>query len=263
MEKSGNCVRVNRDSLRKMLHFDKWSGVNEGKTKQAERVLIKTFLQQGLNVIVDDTNLNPGVLQGWEDLAEEVGAKIEYVKMDTCLNICLLRDSLREEMVGSYVICGMAMQYDLMPVFEKGIVICDIDGTLADIKHRLHFVQEGRRDWNGFFGEIGGDTVREDVKNMLEKRLGEGYDIFFVSGRPEEYRLQTEKFLSENFSDYISLFMRGRGDRRPDTEVKQEIYDRYFKKYSVVEVIDDRPRVIEMWRSNGLNVIDVGNGVDF
>ena len=28
-------------------------------------------------------------------------------------------------------------------------------------------------------------------------------------------------------------------------------------------VIDDRPSVIRMWKENGLNVIDVGNGEEF
>ncbi len=58
--------------------------------------------------------------------------------------------------------------------------------------------------------------------------------------------------------------MRRSGDKRPDTEVKQQIYDTYFKdKYNIAYVIDDRPSVIQMWRSNGLEVIDVGEGVDF
>lgn len=57
--------------------------------------------------------------------------------------------------------------------------------------------------------------------------------------------------------------MRRAKDSRPDTEVKQDILDQYFKKELIDVVIDDRPSVIRMWRSNGLEVLDVGKGEEF
>jgi len=57
--------------------------------------------------------------------------------------------------------------------------------------------------------------------------------------------------------------MRKKGDFRKDIIVKQEILDKYIKKENLKIVVDDRPSVIMMWKSNGLNVIDVGNNKYF
>ena len=57
--------------------------------------------------------------------------------------------------------------------------------------------------------------------------------------------------------------MRASGDYRPDYIVKQEILDANFDKGDVELVIEDRPSVIRMWKSNGLKVEDVGAGQEF
>ena len=57
--------------------------------------------------------------------------------------------------------------------------------------------------------------------------------------------------------------MRRAGDFRPDDIVKQEILDRRLRKEDIKLVVEDRPRVIGMWRRNGLEVEDVGDGVEF
>ena len=43
-----------------------------------------------------------------------------------------------------------------------------------------------------------------------------------------------------------------------DSIVKQEIYDNFIKPfYDVILVVDDRESVVQMWRNNGLHVIQV------
>ncbi len=270
LKTDGNTVRLNRDSLRKMLHAGKWSGKNEGLTKEASRSLARYFLATEVNVIIDDTNLNEGTVQSWKDLAKELDAKIEYVKMDTPLDQCILRDVLREDSVGRDVIMGMAMQNGLYPKPEKGVVICDLDGTLCNIDHRVHFVKdlpEGqKKDWKGFFAGIPDDTVNTHVLDMVMDYEGKGHEIFFVSGRSEDHREATENWLEKTFKGYTphkALFMRRAGDHREDTEVKSQIFDTYFKNMPVHLIIDDRPSVIRMWREKGLEVVDVGNGEEF
>ena len=57
------------------------------------------------------------------------------------------------------------------------------------------------------------------------------------------------------------LYMRADGDYRPDSLVKQELLDKIKKEgYNPTVAFDDRPRVIEMWRKNGIFVFDVNNG---
>lgn len=273
-KKSGNAVRINKDLIRTMLHFDKFTGKNEADTRFAARRLADDFLLDGKTVIIDDTNLNPGTLQSWKDLAKTRGAHIHYEHMKTPVEECIARDRKRiengERGVGDHVIYGMAMQYGLYPKPEKPIVICDLDGTLCDISHRLPLVRnlpEGqKKDWKGFFDGLVNDTMRQEVADMLESYISKGHPIFFVSGRPDNYRAWTEDWLRRNFTipPHTALFMRPAGDKRPDTDVKKEIYERYFKgKYPIEVVIDDRPSVIRMWEEEGLKVVDVGSGVEF
>lgn len=265
----GNTVRINKDLLRTMLHFDKFTGVNESMTRSAARTIARMFLADGKNVVIDDTNLNPGTVQSWVDLAKEMEAKIQYERMNTPIEECSARDLVRKKSVGRHVIIQMALQYlDYMK--GQKVVICDLDGTLCDITHRLHFVRnlsEGqKKDWGAFFRAIPQDAVRADVLDKLLKYEAEGNKIILVSARPDNYREQTEAWLEYAFKGYNLahvLIMRNAGDRRDDTIVKAELYDKYLKDLSITKVIDDRPAVIRMWREKGLDVDDVGQGVEF
>lgn len=267
MEDSGNLVRINKDLLRTMLHFDKFSGKNESLTRLAAFVVTECFLTAGKSVIIDDTNLNPKTLQNWVDLAKHHEAKIEYQDIETPVEECIARDASREKHVGKTVIQKMALQYKDYLKGEK-VVVCDLDGTLCDIKHRLHFVKGvEKKDWKGFFENIPGDFVRPEVYHDLLEVLLSGekpYKLILVSARPEDHRKATEKWLEDNFSyEYTALIMREAHDSRPDTEVKSDIYDKYLRKLDIVKIFDDRPSVIRMWREKGLEVEDVGGGVEF
>lgn len=260
---SGNTVRINKDLLRKMLHFDKFTWQNEQITREMSRSLAQILLGTDRNVIIDDTNLNPGTLQSWKDLGKGVNAKIEVINVDTPWQECVLRDAKRENSVGASVIKNMALQYGM---FDGGkYVLCDIDGTIADCRHRQHHVRDGKRDWKSFFADMDKDTVKGDVRKILIDLYNQMYTIIFVSARPEEYRETTLKWLEENnLSFAFTLLMRANGDTREDSIVKKEILDRYFPdKSKIHKVLDDRPQVIRMWRENGLDVLDCGDGVEF
>lgn len=263
----GNTVRVNKDLLREMLHFNHWSGKNEQKTSSAAIGLVTYLLTiQKCNVIVDDTNLNPKTLDAWVALGNTLGAKIEIVDLtDVSILTCITRDTEREyrkdRFVGRSVIVNMARQWGLYS-FDKPDVICDIDGTLAEISHRLHYVKGEKKDWKGFYSEMSKDKLRTDVYDVVEKYAVDN-TIVLVSGRPEDYRTETERWLAKHFIDYETLIMRPKGDSRDDTIIKKEILDKYFKRDNIRIAIDDRPRVIRMWEANGIPVMDVGSGVEF
>lgn len=261
----GNWIRVNRDLLRTMLHFDKWSGKNEGITGGTETLIAGHLLSEGYNIVVDDCNLNPKNKVMWQELAKEAGSSFEHIHIDTDWQTCVLRDNDREKFVGNNVIKNMALQYGLLPTVTKGWILCDLDGTLADVEHRRHHVQKEPKDWKSFFDEMGKDPVRMEVSSMVIDYYNKGHGIIYVSARPEKYRQQTLNWLSYNGLGFgFTLIMRRDDDTRPDTEVKQNILDTYFPdKSQIFKVIDDRPSVIRMWKENGLDVIDVGKGEEF
>lgn len=266
VKEHGNAFRVGRDQLRTMLHFGDWSGKKEAITKTVQTAVAKSLLDQGKVPIIDDTNIQPSRIAEWKRFAKEFNAEIEWVRMETPLEECIKRDMHREKPVGRSVIVAMAMQAGIYPEPKKGIVICDLDGTLCNIEHRLHFVKQEPKDWEAFFAGIPNDGVNVPVLDTVMDYEGKGYEIFFVSGRPDDHREATEGWLDRTFKGYEphkALLMRRKGDRRPDTEVKAEIFETYFAKYPVQLVIDDRPSVIRMWKEKGLHVMEVGSGEEF
>jgi len=265
LQDNGNWVRVNKDLLREMLHFNKWTGNNEKLTMKAEKELAKFFLKQNINVMVDDTNLGESHKDIWKNIATETKAVFGILEKGTSVEECIERE-LERKKVGTHVIYKMALQYSKLEKPELGFVICDIDGTVANCEHRLHYVNGETKDWKGFFSEMMNDSPIESTISLIEEYQDKGHKIIFVSARSEDYRKETIEWLASKIPSikYLTLIMRGSHDKRPDTEVKQQIFDLYFKdKYDIEVIVDDRPSVIRMWKQNNLNVIDVGKGEEF
>ena len=262
----GNTVRINKDLLREMLHCNKFTGKNESLTQEAAKGLATYFLINGTNVIIDDTNLNPRTVQSWVDLAKRTDSKIEYHDLtDVPINTCCLRDLDRDKKVGRHVIKKMALQY-LNYMKDEKVVICDLDGTICNIDHRLKYGKGDTKDWNKFFSLISEDEPYENVIEKVSSLLLSDIEIklIFVSARPEKYREVTELWLDNNFPyNHDLLIMRENNDKREDSIVKRDIYDKYLKNLNIIKVFDDRPRVIRMWRELGLEVEDCGNGIEF
>jgi hypothetical protein len=89
---------------------------------------------------------------------------------------------------------------------DKQIIICDIDGTIANLQHRLHYIRnpEGTKDWDSFHVTCTDDKPYEDVIRILwdlydagRRRGQEGSirEVYFFSGRNEAVRPQTIRWL--------------------------------------------------------------------
>src|SRR5437764_8390195 len=106
---------------------------------------------------------------------------------------------------------------------EKPIVIVDMDGTLADVGHRLHYIRgKGKPDWKKFFSEQRHDLpIKAILKQVCE--LAGNHEIVIVTGRPEQYSHETQQWLRKYKVPYSRLYMRPAGDHRPDFLVKKDI----------------------------------------
>ncbi|MEV4357037.1 hypothetical protein [Nonomuraea sp. NPDC049625] len=126
--------------------------------------------------------------------------------------------------------------------------IVDLDGTVALRGDR------GPYDWN----RVGEDQPNPPVVAIVQALLRDGHRIAYVSGRKEQCRRQTERWLARHVGgDIEGLWMRRDRDNRPDTAVKREIYQEHFADQEVFGVIDDRATVVAMWRMLGLTVFQV------
>jgi len=142
--------------------------------------------------------------------------------------------------------------------------IWDIDGTLSNPSHRLHWVQHKPKNWPAFNRAMKDDRVNEDIVWMLKTFHDAGCTILIASGRGEEQREVTETWLQNvaGVGDlYSKLYMRPAMDYRSDDVIKSEILDQMIADgYLPTMAVDDRNQVVNMFRSRGLRVLQVAPG---
>ena len=145
-------------------------------------------------------------------------------------------------------------------------IIFDIDGTLADLSHRRHYVSgTGKPDWKSFNAEMVNDPPLVNVCYLAEllgsHPLAPSFvKLFLFSGRMETHRKVTEDWLTANVPAYfkasVALMMRAEDDFRGDTLVKKDmLHEIQSQGYNVRLVVDDRPSVVQMWKDEGLTVL--------
>jgi len=145
---------------------------------------------------------------------------------------------------------------------SKSAIMVDIDGTLANLDHRLNHVKgEGKKDWGKFFRECINDSVYEDVRGILEMEFEAGTEVVLCSGRPEDYRKETEEWLAKHNIPYTALKMRPKINYKSDDITKAMLYRYEIEPfYNVKYVLDDRDQVVIKWRELGLNCFQVRPG---
>jgi hydroxymethylpyrimidine pyrophosphatase-like HAD family hydrolase len=140
------------------------------------------------------------------------------------------------------------------------LVVFDIDGTLANIEHRLGFVRSKPKNWAAFESGIPNDKINMPVASVYwAMMMRDNVDIVIASGRNESSRQATVDWLTANhLTGWQKLYMRKAGDFRSDDIVKEEILDQIVEEYKKLPdlVFDDRPRVVDMWRRYGIWVFD-------
>ncbi len=105
---------------------------------------------------------------------------------------------------------------------RRPIAIVDLDGVVADVRHRLHFLQNRPKDWDGFFAAAAADPAHPEGLAVVA-RLADDHEIVFVTGRPDRLRRDTVEWLETYGIGEHRLFMRPDGDRRPAAQVKREL----------------------------------------
>lgn len=137
-------------------------------------------------------------------------------------------------------------------------VICDLDGTLAIDQNRSWFD----------YDKVIDDPVDPRLLRIIKNYLKQGIRVFFLTGREDKgnCRKLTSQWLKNHLGEFeytfdYNLIMREKGDRRGDQITKKELYEKYIKdSYNVLCVFDDRQKVVDMWREEGLLCCQVAKG---
>ena len=135
------------------------------------------------------------------------------------------------------------------------IILCDIDGTVADNSHRQYFL-EGKKDWDGFFSELTNDLPIHPIIDKINQEQADGKEIVFLTGRPERYRYSTTLWLKEYFDFEFRLLMREDNDQSNKIIVKDRIFQENFSHKEIYFVIDNDQKLLEMWREKNLKTLD-------
>lgn len=271
-----NRVRVNRDAMRQMLHFDQRAATHltEQVITKACADLVRSYLRAGLDVAVDDTHLRQRFARAWATLAHVTGSEFEVkdftaVPLATCLERNLQRpvearvpEGVIKNMHAKFLASGPlpAPTADVHTAEEwepwqptdglREAYLVDIDGTVALC---------GDRDiYDG--AKVHLDTVNEHVAAII-RMLSADHPMIFMSGRSDEFRDVTEQWLHVHKFTVDHLYMRAAGDKRKDSIVKHELFNKHVRgNYNIAGVFDDRNQVVEMWRAIGLTVFQVADG---
>lgn len=264
-------VYINQDSQGREEHF-------------------KLFLEavsKGKNIVVDRMNFNKQQRARYLEAARAMQYKTIAMVFHTPRTVCFERCMSRKdhETIKDPVAANSALnlffgkyerpevnvefnevlyiEYDGVEEKPKAI-LCDLDGTLCNIDHRLHFVKKGvegkKSNWPAFFRACERDSVNEWCADILRNFSGT-HEIVFCSGRGEESREMTEKWLKDKNLWFGYLFMRTAGDYRPDNVAKEILLDfNILPQFEPYFVIDDRKQVVDMWRRRGFICLQCAEG---
>lgn len=268
-EKGEKWININSDEIRAEIfeiktgsprfHWVDWKIKWEKYVNERRKLLIQNALSNPYidGVVISNTNLNPKT-RNWltkvfEDAGWDVGLKFFPIEYEEAVN----RDRGRLNSVGACVIAEQIEKYweqfgeryvgdETLP---KAVIV-DIDGTLA------HVTDRGIYDWTAV------KTDRPDIMvcDVVRGLKRQGYKIIVTSGRDDVSRDDTWLWLVEHLGfEPNELLMRTYKDMRKDAIVKKELFDNFIcNKYNVVLAIDDRPCIVRLWRSLGIQTLACG-----
>lgn len=149
----------------------------------------------------------------------------------------------------------------------RDTVVVDLDGTLSDGRARYHLVKGKHRDYDAFHARLEEDPVNYWCLSILEAYMrynaamhdlyaGVGaFRLVLVSARPAVAREATYRWLRKHVVPHDELhLLRKDGDSTPDHELKRA-WVRAYGKERILFCIDDRQKVVDMWREEGLTCL--------
>jgi FMN phosphatase YigB (HAD superfamily) len=133
------------------------------------------------------------------------------------------------------------------------VAVFDIDGVVADVRHRLHFLQ-GRHAWHEFFDDAAADPLLAEGAALVAD-LGQAHDIVWLTGRPEWLRGVTVSWMDVHGLPCTELHMRAGGDFRPARYYKLDVLRDIARTREIAALIDDDAEVIDAALAAGLPAV--------
>jgi hypothetical protein len=141
------------------------------------------------------------------------------------------------------------------------LAVFDVDGVVADVRHRLRHLARQPKDWAGFFAAAERDPPLP-VGVDLARAWAAGHDLVWLTGRPEHLRRVTTRWLTRHDLPADRLLMRPVGDRRAASLFKAERLARLRRvgwpdpggsagPLEIAVVVDDDVEVVALLKARG------------
>jgi hypothetical protein len=134
------------------------------------------------------------------------------------------------------------------------LAVIDLDGTVADVRHRLHHLQRRPKNWAAFFAGIPEDQPLAEGL-AVARTLAADHQLVYLTGRPERYRRATEEWLRRYELPAGRLMMRRDSDRRPARVAKLALLRSLAGQGHIAVFVDDDPDVCAAARAAGFPVL--------
>ena len=284
-------IRLNYDDIRCMLGKYWVPDKREQLVKDMFDYALAQAMYMGYDIVIDNmSNLNPKHQEEYKKLIKENNSsddsesvnlyQLKYKLFDTPVEVCIERDSKRENPIGEKVIRQQWKRYrtyiiqnSIQNMLSNQVVqdsslphciIVDMDATLC-------FNTQGREFWgNGVNEQLINDTPNMPIVNLVKQYANPNYgtnpykfnnNVIIITGRDESCRTGTEAWLNKYEIPYSKLLMRPFGNYTKGEEMKQILYENEVKdKYFVDFVLEDSQKVVKMYRDLGLTVLQPNEG---
>lgn len=136
--------------------------------------------------------------------------------------------------------------------------------VILENEHGVFFLADKSKvkfkpDYEKFNDSLELDEPNENIVRIC-KALSDFFYIFICTGRNEKFRKRTEDWLKKYDIPASQLWMRPDNNTESDAIVKKRMLDAIQRTCNVIAVFDDREKVVNMWRENGILCCQVAKG---
>lgn len=138
------------------------------------------------------------------------------------------------------------------PRVGRVLAVFDIDGVVADVRHRLHHLDRPK-SWPAFFAAADQDPLLPEGARLVAD-LAREHEIVWLTGRPAWLRDTTADWLARFDLPGTELHLRPARDHRPARQFKVEVLRRLARR-TVAAFVDDDPEVISAATAAGFPAV--------
>lgn len=136
----------------------------------------------------------------------------------------------------------------------RPLAVFDLDGVLADVAHRVRFLEQRPKDWDAFFRAAVDDPVLAQGAQLV-REAAKDCEVVYLTGRPERCRRDTLRWLAANDLPAGTLLMRQDRDRRPARRLKPRVLAQLAAGRQVAVVVDDDHEVCDAYEQARFTVL--------